>query len=106
MEHLNKVSWEQNVLYYFLLPQVSSSSKERGRRRERVTNARDLGKLAPDIHNLHDPPLYHMILERFLPFPSKAASSFRLITSVGRNLEARVWLLGTATVVNKETATA
>lgn len=46
-------------------------------------------------------PLYYVVLERFLPFCSKAASSCRRVR-VSRNLRARVLLTGTIALINKE----
>lgn len=74
----------------------------RGGERRGGTNTKYLSNLAPDSYNLHDPPLYYIMLERFLPLSSETVNSFRLIIRVCRNPRARVQLTYRAAIANKE----
>lgn len=89
-----------NFLHYFLLHQVSSSTGEGAE--ERKTKCQLLSQLALDSYNLHGPPFIPHNAGEISSLLSKAASSFRLIIRVGRNLRARVQLFGTVALVNKE----
>lgn len=87
MENFNKTSREQvffTVFYYSKYPPAQGGEMGRRRKEQMLSICTKWPQTAITYMILS---VYYIMLERFLPFPPKAASSFRLITRVGRNLK-------------------